>query len=296
MGYAPENRSRLVEGSEFGLPLIASVGAIQSRSASRVSWHAHDGFELLFVLDGATKYETESGVLVALPGGCFVVVPPGVKHRGWEDVRMPTTMCGLVLEAMDESRPGGSGLSESDLKWMQEQLSRNVLVSHPMGPELLRAVRLLRQRASEFPRGEHAVAAILGLRLSALNTLFEAVQQCARSSRLEPGNVMAKACLYLEGHFREPLHMGALETITGYGRARLFQLFKRETGLAPNDYLQRLRVQKALESLGATDLSVTEIAHALGFSSSQYFSKVFRKYQGRTPTEWRHRKKAERAP
>jgi transcriptional regulator GlxA family with amidase domain len=69
----------------------------------------------------------------------------------------------------------------------------------------------------------------------------------------------------------------------------LFQLFKQNTGLTPNDYLQRLRIAKARELLTTTSQSVTEIAFAAGFASSQYFSRVFRKYTGQMPSEYRRR-------
>ena len=73
----------------------------------------------------------------------------------------------------------------------------------------------------------------------------------------------------------------------GFSRARMFDIFKAQTGLTPNDYLQRLRIEKAQERLRQTDLSVTEIALATGFSSGQYFSTVFARYKGVSPTDFR---------
>jgi AraC-like DNA-binding protein len=73
----------------------------------------------------------------------------------------------------------------------------------------------------------------------------------------------------------------------GCSRARLFRIFQQSTGMTPNDYLQRLRVSRAGELLAGTSRPITEIAIACGFSSSQYFSNVFRKYLGQTPTAFR---------
>ena len=67
----------------------------------------------------------------------------------------------------------------------------------------------------------------------------------------------------------------------------MFDLFKAQTGLTPNDYLQRLRVEAAQEQLRQTDFSVTQIALAMGFSSGQYFSTVFARYTGVSPTRFR---------
>ncbi len=65
--------------------------------------------------------------------------------------------------------------------------------------------------------------------------------------------------------------------------------FKREVGETPLEYLTTLRVDEAARRLRAGADAVTDIALDLGFSSSQYFSLVFKKRKGRTPSEWRGR-------
>ena len=55
--------------------------------------------------------------------------------------------------------------------------------------------------------------------------------------------------------------------------------------MTPKAYLQRQRVNQARQLLQAPARTITDIAFASGFSSSQYFSKVFRKYVGATPSE-----------
>ena len=82
--------------------------------------------------------------------------------------------------------------------------------------------------------------------------------------------------------------MDDLVKYVGFSRARMFDMFKAQTGLTPNDYLQRLRVEKAQEQLRQGDLTVTDIALANGFSSGQYFSTVFTRYTGVSPTDFRN--------
>jgi AraC-like DNA-binding protein len=70
--------------------------------------------------------------------------------------------------------------------------------------------------------------------------------------------------------------------------SRFFQEFKTATGMTPKDYLLRLRVEEAARQLRkAPTRPVTCIAHELGFSSSQYFATVFRRYLGVSPGEHR---------
>ncbi|MEO7221111.1 MAG: helix-turn-helix transcriptional regulator, partial [Devosia sp.] len=73
----------------------------------------------------------------------------------------------------------------------------------------------------------------------------------------------------------------------GYGKSRLYSLFTREVGMAPNDYRQRIRIKRCCERLTKSSDSVTAIGIDSGFHSSQYFSRVFKKYVGVTPSDYR---------
>lgn len=65
------------------------------------------------------------------------------------------------------------------------------------------------------------------------------------------------------------------------------RMFKQSVGVPPRVYLTRLRVEKASELLEVTDLSVTEIAQEVGYSSNQVLARVFMKYRHRSPTGYR---------
>lgn len=69
--------------------------------------------------------------------------------------------------------------------------------------------------------------------------------------------------------------------------ARAEVKFKCETGLTLIDYLNKYRIKKASELLSLGENKIYEISEKVGFSSSQYFSKVFKKYTGATPIEYR---------
>ena len=73
----------------------------------------------------------------------------------------------------------------------------------------------------------------------------------------------------------------------GYGKSHLYNLFSREVGMTPNDYRQRIRIKRCCEELSQTDDTITSIGIGNGFHSSQYFARVFKKYVGVTPREYR---------
>ena len=72
-----KEKSVYVFGSRSTLPMLIHVSRVRSHMASRVTWHSHRGYEMLFLLDGATAYQFSGREGVALHGG-HLVVPPGL--------------------------------------------------------------------------------------------------------------------------------------------------------------------------------------------------------------------------
>lgn len=277
-----------VYGRDLGLPLVHSIGVIRSHSAARLVWHAHQRFELLCALDGATAYEFRNGRIIKLTGGQFVVLPPRAVHRGLQNVRMPAKLCGVIFDPRGAAAARHTPFARSDLRWMTKQFQAHSLTVCRMSSELHRLVTTLNQRITQREtRSEEVRQAALRLLVCAV--LLEAARELTAAKTSPPREAIATAIAFLQEHLHEPVMMNELANRAGCSRARLFQLFKQHTGLTPNDYLQRLRVDKARQLLTTTMQSVTEIAFAVGFSSSQYFSRVFRKYTGQTPSNFRDR-------
>lgn len=91
---------------------------------------------------------------------------------------------------------------------------------------------------------------------------------------------------YMEEHFAEPLGIADFADFAGLSESRFAAVFKMETGSAPMQYFNSVRLGHAQSFLlnGAT---VEETAQAAGFASVQYFCRCFRKITGVTPGEFR---------
>jgi AraC-like DNA-binding protein len=66
--------------------------------------------------------------------------------------------------------------------------------------------------------------------------------------------------------------------------------FKKEVGCSPLDYITRRRIEESKKMLSQGEASVTDIAYALGFSSSQYFATVFKRITGQSPKQFMENK------
>ena len=77
-----------------------------------------------------------------------------------------------------------------------------------------------------------------------------------------------------------------MSDVLGMSRILLYRKIRSIFGMSPSDLLRSFRLQKAVKLLAERQLNVSEVAYAVGFSSSAYFAKCFKAVYGMTPTEY----------
>ncbi len=102
-----------------------------------------------------------------------------------------------------------------------------------------------------------------------------------------PDEALHKLLFYLEEHYAEPLSRKQLARVLGYSEGYLSHIFSEALGTTMPDYINTLRVRKAMELLRRTECTVTDAALALGFGSVRNFNRAFQKETGMTPAKWR---------
>jgi len=95
---------------------------------------------------------------------------------------------------------------------------------------------------------------------------------------------------YLEQHYNETISRKDIESLVHLNEDYLNRIFKKETGYSLMEYIQYYRITMAKRMLAETDISISEIAARTGYNSPAYFSKIFRRFTGLTPLEYRNDK------
>lgn len=107
---------------------------------------------------------------------------------------------------------------------------------------------------------------------------------CARNQPAEPLSGPIKRVIdHIRSNLSEPLTVDALASVAQLSEQRFHSRFKGETGIPPKEYVLREKVRQAQQLLRA-GRPVTDVAFSLGFSSSQYFATVYRRYMGFSPS------------
>ena len=93
----------------------------------------------------------------------------------------------------------------------------------------------------------------------------------------------------MQHHLSEPITADAIAQELFMSRPYLSRKFKEDTGESLTDFILKRKTEEAKRLLRYTDKSATTIGAYLGFSSLGHFSRVFKKYAGRTPIEYREK-------
>ncbi|GMK39173.1 DNA-binding response regulator [Paenibacillus sp. CCS19] len=91
---------------------------------------------------------------------------------------------------------------------------------------------------------------------------------------------------FIHKHYADNLKLETLAGLLNYSSAYLGQLFKNRTGEYFNTYLDKVRIQKAKELL-SQGMKVYEVAERIGYTNVNYFHSKFKKYEGRSPSEYK---------
>jgi YesN/AraC family two-component response regulator len=96
-----------------------------------------------------------------------------------------------------------------------------------------------------------------------------------------------RALAFVREHFAEPITLSQVASEAGLSKFHFCRLFQRRIGVSFREYLCGLRLERARALLADRELTVTEVAYAIGFNDLSHFDKVFNRTVGMSPTEYR---------
>jgi two-component system, response regulator YesN len=101
------------------------------------------------------------------------------------------------------------------------------------------------------------------------------------------GKVISEVTEYIKNNFGEQITINMLANKYHVNSAYLSSMFKKKTGECFTAFLTRVRMEKAVEYISGTNTTISQIARMVGYEDVRYFGKLFRKYSGKTPTEFK---------
>jgi two-component system response regulator YesN len=128
---------------------------------------------------------------------------------------------------------------------------------------------------------------LLDLRKVVEAYLLEVCERIREKRSGKPKNVIERVRTIIDQRYAENLQVAEIGKEVFLSVTYLCLLFKQETGETINEYLTKVRVEKAKELLREPGNKFYEVCYAVGYSDPSYFSKIFKKYTGFTPSSYR---------
>lgn len=155
------------------------------------------------------------------------------------------------------------------------------------------AARILKRAVFDItPKNEFEEGALMQ---AAFYDLLALHVQNTKAVEYAPSVTVQNIKNYINDNYHRPIKIGKLAAENNYSRSYLYTTFKREYGVSPQEYLLEYRIRRAKQLLTEPSISLTvkEISFAVGFEDPLYFSRLFRKKTGISPTQY---KKTNRTP
>ncbi len=282
-------------GTSLGerLPGICTTGFWDARFQQNwgLKRHCNEGFKIAFLSRGSLRLVVDD-TEYELQQGQFIVIRPWQLHSIGEPVVGPSRLLWLILDA---------GLRRPNESWSwPEWMVFSDEEATTLGKILTQNNQPVWDGNSELGNAFEAIASILSSRTPetgetrlkvALNTVMLALidRMLEQVPALDPNlstaqNTVSIFLRRLPARSEEDWTLELMAEECGLSRTRFADYCKLLTNMSPLQFLQHLRLERASVMLrDAKRPSITDIAMACGFNSSQYFSYAFRKRYGCTP-------------
>jgi two-component system response regulator YesN len=132
-----------------------------------------------------------------------------------------------------------------------------------------------------------ACSSFEGLRTALLHVVREEIAQRLAEKQQHMALYAQQAMNYIDKHYADTVTLEVIAEKLHITPVHLSVVFKRETGMNYSKYLAAVRIEKSKALLKQPDMNLSQVANAVGYDSTSYFSNLFRKHTGLKPAEYR---------
>ena len=235
--------------------------------------HAHNYTELFYIIGGNGQFLIDDEQF-PVRAHQLIIVNPNIMHTELSYEAHPLEYIVLGIEGLEISIPGTNE-------------GRYCVYTFPAANKVLNCMQSILWEMQEREQEHQMVCqAYMDIRVVQLmrNTSTSMTQVSGSSLT---NRQCATVRRYIDNHYKEPLTLDLLAAEANVNKYYLAHAYKQAYGISPINYMISRRIQAGKRLLVETDLSLSQIAGILGFSSASYFSQSFRKAEGTSPVEYR---------
>jgi len=229
-------------------------------------------FQVVYITAGRGRFRADGVLEREVSAGDMFMLFPGVRHAyhpiretGWYEYW-------VGFSGDHPKRLRQHGLFSPERPIFHVGLNREIMADYEQ------IVRLCRQQTPGFQ-------VRLGALVLQLLAHIHAIETSSRA-QANAGELVDAARAIMREHLDEGLAVEDIASRIGVSYTRLLGIFRQYTGLTPYQYFLQLRMHRARELLVEPGVSVKEVAAHMNFENQYYFSRIFKKKTGMSPSDW----------
>lgn len=279
-----DDRSEKIRYDYSDYPIYIRRGLLSEYPNYTAPSHWHDDIELIAVLSGEMQYNV-NGEIMTLRKNEGILVNSRQLHFGFSSEHKecnficvllhPLMLCTTSAYERDfilpvlYNRNAAFVKLHADIPW-QNEIYQSIQTMYAVKDEKVAPIK------------------VQNLFLSIWIELYENI---APEQRLKVQNadlsILKNMIGFIQQNYSKKISLADIAASGAVGQSKCCKLFEKYIGQTPNMYLTQYRLDKSMELLKKTDMTVTEIAEAVGFGGSSYYAEVFRKWCEKSPSEYR---------
>jgi AraC-like DNA-binding protein/mannose-6-phosphate isomerase-like protein (cupin superfamily) len=268
-------------------------------SITGTSYHTHDYVQIWYVLEGSCGHFVD-GTTYRLTKGSLFILPPFVSHQilPFGETGLKIFGCEFSPSFADEAmRSIVSGPGKFNAEYMKPIFNiTNVLQPNLCltGQATVETEALFTNMLNEFTFERKYFD------INIKSDLIKLLILIARENADGEENLririydsfkenMNKAIDYINNHYSAKIYIEDICKIAAMSKTYFSHYFKQSTGKTFTEYINHLRIRKAMVLLAETKDTITEICQSCGYNDITYFNRVFKKETGSSPGQYRRK-------
>lgn len=268
-------------GSSFSL-----VRFDRNKNNNSNYWHYHPEIELVYVNGGSGKRQIGSHISYFAHGD-LILIGSNLPHCGFTDkftgnkseivIQFPPEL----IESLTENKP-----EMQNIRLLIERSKTGLAFTGRTKSNIGRRIESLVDQQG-FGRFMGLISILNDLQLSNEHQILNA-SGYSMQANVEDNERINRIFNYVKTHFQEPIALDDMSAMAGMTTPSFCRYFKKMSGKTFTQFVNEYRLVHASKLLSENLLSITEICYESGFNNFSYFNKSFKKFTGKSPSEYRN--------
>ncbi len=253
------------------------MGYYRQASGHQMARKAHDDNLLIYCLDGEGEVKVNEYNFRIKPGD-ILLIPKGIPHTYKARKKNPWTIYWVHFH-------GHHAHDFVDHLSQRETANRKFVMPIGIHSRLASDFEaLLEARESTYNLNAYICAAN---QLRQILSHIALLQPLARQKQARGGLDIEKIHSLMQARVHEQLDLDTLTETVNLSKYHFVKKYKEVTGTTPINHFIQLKIERACHLLDTTDNGINEVAFAVGYEDAYYFSRIFKKLMGVSPSQYR---------